>query len=219
MRAQRHGDSRDYVVVRPPAAVRACLLGALALAPRHAAADGTRLPLSLATAARAGEAVVGATWLEEQVRQATLAFRPHGVCFEVAEHHALPAERTTLETRADRHALGTLLSRGVINVFVVEGLRDVDDSSTWRMGVHWRGRGHRRGHWVIVAATAWVTTLAHELGHFFGNPHVPTPGNLMSYAGRTASSGFDGVQGRRVGAHLRRFVRSGELRPLEGGCP
>jgi len=86
------------------------------------------------------------------------------------------------------------------------------------MGVHWRSRGRHRAHFVIVAASAWVTTLAHELGHFFGNPHHPTPGNLMSYEGRTETSGFDALQGRRIAAHLRRFLRSRELVPLDEGC-
>ena len=86
------------------------------------------------------------------------------------------------------------------------------------MGVHWRTRGSHRVHFVIVAADAWPTTLAHELGHFFGNPHTRSSGNLMSYEGRSESSAFDAAQGRRIAAHLRRFLRSGEIRPLPGGC-
>jgi hypothetical protein len=109
---------------------------------------------------------------------------------------------------------------GRVNVFVPASLRDVDDPSLLRMGVHWRARAPRTrpSHFVIVASSAWQTTLAHELGHFFGNPHHRTPGNLMSYDGRSDISGFDARQGRRITDRLRRYLRSRELAPLDGGC-
>jgi hypothetical protein len=180
-----------------------------------------RVPLSVAVAQLDGSPVVTLEWLAEQVTQASRAFRPFGVCFAIDEQRALEGHGT-LETRADRHALGRLVAQGRANVFVPASLRDVDDPALMRMGVHWRprGRGLPRSprHFVIVAASAWPTTLAHELGHFFGNPHHRTPGNLMSYEGRSDTSGFDAAQGRRIADRLRRFLRSGELRPLDGGC-
>ena len=198
------------------AALAAFLSLTLPLAP--ARAEGVRVGLSVAVAQVEGEAVVTSDWLDEQLAHATRAFRPYGVCFAIAHRRELPAEHGAMETRADRHALGGLLEPGRVNVFVVESLRDVDDPSVMRMGVHWRARGRHHGHYVIVAASAWQTTLAHELGHFFGNPHHPTPGNLMSYEGRSETSGFDAAQGRRIAGHLRRFLRSRELAPLDGGC-
>jgi hypothetical protein len=45
------------------------------------------------------------------------------------------------------------------------------------MGVHWRA-GTRR--WVFLTARARPPVLAHELGHFFGLPHDPAGGNLMT---------------------------------------
>lgn len=182
-----------------------------------AAADGTRVPLSVAIARVDGEPVVTTDWLAEQVAHATRAFRPFGVCFDAAQPHALAAGHEALESRADRHALGGFLTPGQANVFVVASLRDVDDPSLMRMGVHWRARGRHTGHYVIVSASAWKTTLAHELGHFFGNPHHPTPGNLMSYEGRSDESGFDAAQGRRIATRLRGFLRSRQLRAA-GGC-
>jgi hypothetical protein len=35
--------------------------------------------------------------------------------------------------------------------------------------------------YVIVSSAARETTLAHELGHFLGNPHSFVKNNLMSY--------------------------------------
>ena len=191
-------------------------LATLAAAP--ALADGVRVPLSIAIAHVDGGPVVEDAWLDEQLAHADRAFAPSGVCFEVAERRVLGPPHTALETRADRHALGALVERGRANVFVVASLRDVDDPSLLRMGVHWRSRGRFRRHFVIVAASAWQTTLAHELGHFFGNPHHPTPGNLMSYEGRVETSGFDAVQVRRIVARLRGLLRSREIVPRDERC-
>lgn len=201
-------------------AVRTTLLAAFLVAASPAAADGVRVPLSVAIARVDGEPVVTADWLDEQLAHANRAFGPFGLCFAVDERRDLAPARTALETRADRHALGASVSTGRANVFVPLSLRDVDDPSLLRMGVHWRARAPRQrpSHFVIVASSAWQTTLAHELGHFFGNPHSRTSGNLMSYDGRSDTSGFDARQGRRIADRLRRYLRSGELRPLDWGC-
>ena len=200
--------------------MRVLALGTTLLVAASAGADGVRIPLSVAVGQVDGAPVVTEEWLDEQVQHATRAFRPFGVCFAVDERRTLEPSRTVLETRADRHALGALVVAGRANVFVAASLRDVDDPALLRMGVHWRARAPRTrpSHFVIVAGSAWQTTLAHELGHFFGNPHHRTPGNLMSYEGRSDTSGFDAQQGRRIAARLRRYLRTRELTPLDGGC-
>ena len=85
------------------------------------------------------------------------------------------------------------------------------------MGVHWRPRGHgaaEGAHFVIVSAIAGPTVLAHELGHFFGNPHSDVPGNLMSYERGEGPPVLDEVQMRRARGRAHSFIESGELVPI-----
>ena len=126
----------------------------------------------------------------------------------------MPAAHAELETRADRHALARFMRPRAINWFVVASLRDVDEPSRFRQGVHWRPRlrGAPGGaHFVIVSAIAGPTVLAHELGHFFGNPHSTVPGNLMSYDRGEGPPVLDAVQRQRIAARAREMLASGEL--------
>ncbi len=156
-----------------------------------------------------GELVRDKEWLLAQVERANQVFAPAGVSF--CAIGALALSRRELHTREDRSRLGRHLERGVINVFVVGAMRDVDDPTQWRRGVHWRLPWRRERHFVVVTAIAPPITLAHELGHFFGNPkHRWVSGNVMSYdAGE--SPRFDPDQLIRVVAHARRFLRRREL--------
>ena len=53
-------------------------------------------------------------------------------------------------------------------------------------------------------------TIGHELGHYFGNPHSPTPNNIMSYTRDGVTPPFfDSLQIRRIRTHAGRFVRAG----------
>ncbi|MEZ4473292.1 MAG: hypothetical protein R3F60_21395 [bacterium] len=171
--------------------------------------------------ATVGEApVVDAAWLDAQLAQANAIFADHGVQLVRQAVVGLPEANARLEDRADRNALGAFLQGGVVNAFIVASLRDVDDPTLLRQGVHWRPYGRRadgRGrvkHLVIVAAYARPTVLAHELGHFFDNPrHSDVQGNLMSYRRGDALPVLDARQSRRMQAAARRFRRSGELVP------
>jgi hypothetical protein len=172
----------------------------------------------VAPAASGKGAVVDDAWLDTQVRQASAVFTSIRLDFRRAGQGALPAENARLNTRTDRNALGRFLKPNVINVFVVQHLRDIHDPSRFRQGVHWRPYGRKKGpkgwvrHLVIVSAQAGPTVLAHELGHFFGHPkHSKVPGNLMSYLGRDKPPVLSAGQGRRMRQWARRFVRQGEL--------
>ena len=81
------------------------------------------------------------------------------------------------------------------------------------MGVHWRPQSDLRKHYVIIAASALPSTLAHELGHFFGNGHSKVPNNVMSYDRTGAPVFFDAGQQRKVKTFARLFLRSKELVP------
>ena len=171
---------------------------------------GIELPIRFRVARNAeGDLVRDKRWLVAQAERASTIFAPAGITFVPASVE--PLDRADLETRDDRHGLARHLERGVINVFVVRAMRDVDDPTQWRRGVHWRLPWRRERHFVIVTEIAPPITLAHELGHFFGNPkHRWVPGNVMSYDAGDAPT-FDPDQLHRIVAHARRFLRSGEL--------
>ncbi len=201
-------------------AVGICLLVVFDIrdAAAERAAATTRFPtfpLSLAVAQLDGTDVVEQAWLDDQVAWANRIFGKHGVTFAVQRRVSLADQHTKLETRADRHALGAELQAGVINCFVVGAMRDVDDPTQWRRGVHWRPRGHREKHFVVITSIAGPRVLAHELGHFFGNrPHSKTPGNIMSYTGADVEPFFDERQVAKIHRAARRFLITKELLPF-----
>jgi hypothetical protein len=154
-------------------------------------------------------------WLGGQLEQANALFAPAGVSFVVSETRTSPAVGA-IEDRTMRDGLGARVAMSRhgeptrIHVFLTERLVDIDDPPNERMGVHWRRRRDRRVHYVIVSTRAWPTTLAHELGHYFGNPHSRTPNNLMSYdRDGTTPPFFDPPQLARIRSHARRYARAG----------
>jgi hypothetical protein len=149
-------------------------------------------------------------WIAAQIASAEKLFAPIGIHFRWTMKK--PLKRGHLETRADRDALASELETGVINVFVVESLRDVDEPDRYRMGVCWR-RGDGKP-FVIVASNARPTVLAHELGHFFGNGHSTVPNNVMSYVRTDAEVFFDAKQIGVIRATAARYRADGFIVPL-----
>ena len=141
------------------------------------------------------------------VASANRLFEAHGVGFDVGERVLLDDAHLRLETRADRHALGAFLDRARIDVFFVDSLRDVDDPPRLRRGVHWRPARRPGAHFVIVTRDSPPDVLAHELGHYFGNPHSHTPGNIMSYDRGQAPPFFDEAQSRTIARFAATFRR------------
>ncbi len=160
----------------------------------------------------AGAPVGKGDWLNAEIDAADALFTPFGVRFAKTAGAPLDAKLAQVETRADRDSLASHAVPHVIDVFVVQSLRDVDDTKQMRRGVHWHAPSG--AHYVILIASAPTTVLAHELGHYFGNPHVPVVDNVMSYERTGAPVFFDGVQGRRIAARARGYVKSGELLPV-----
>jgi hypothetical protein len=170
-------------------------------------------PLGLAVAEEGGAAVVSEAWIAERVAHANAIFAPSGVSFVVSARRALDARWAHLETRADRHALGAELAPRVVNVFVVASLRDVDDPTQLRRGVHWRPVEPEGAHFVVVSSIAGPDVLAHELGHFFGNPHSPVRNDIMSYEhDEGVAPFFEPHELTRIRQHARRFRARGEIR-------
>ncbi len=159
--------------------------------------------------------VQGDAWIAEQFTEAERLFMPIGISLRKVNARLLPTSLARLETRADRDALGAFLEAKRINVMIVASLRDVDDPKLFRMGVHWRHRKTPAKHWVIVAASARPSTLAHELGHFFGLGHSDVTDNVMSYSRTGVIPPFlDAGQAQRVQGMARMYVGSKLLDPV-----
>lgn len=159
----------------------------------------------------AGKTIADAAWLAGEIDAAEGLFEPFGVRFARADGSPLETRLAHVETRADRDALASRVAPHMIDVFVVASLRDVDDPARMRRGVHWHAPSG--AHYLILVASAPTTVLAHELGHYFGNPHSRVVDNVMSYERTGAPVFFDAEQGRRIAARARAYVKSGELLP------
>lgn len=145
------------------------------------------------------EPVVARTFIDEQLAQTNAIFGEWKIRFvEASASRNLDAKHAQLETRADRDAVADAMLAGVINVFFVDSLRDVDDPKNFRMGVTWRKLSNLKKKYVIVAASAQKTTMAHELGHFLGNDHSSVKNNLMSYDRDGAKVFLDATQAAKA---------------------
>jgi hypothetical protein len=152
-------------------------------------------------------------WIDAQLAEAERLFGPRGLHLKKTAQRPLDERFAKLETRKDRDALTAQLQKGVINVMIVASLRDVDDPRLHRMGVHWAPVGKPGVHYVIVARDAWESTMAHEIGHFFGLPHSASKNNLMSYDRDGAAAFLDDYQARTVLSFARNYLRAKALAP------
>jgi len=176
------------------------------------------IPIRAVVAAPDGVLAVDRSWLTARIERANAVFAPYGLQFRLASIVPSSAPLDAI-VRADRDALARQIEPKVLNLFVVRRLMDIHEEGRVRRGVHWKVR--RAGvHYVIMAAYAGEGILAHELGHFFGNPkHRHVPGNLMSYIPGLGLPTLDRDQQRRLKRSLRRFIRSGELVPWAPPTP
>jgi hypothetical protein len=156
--------------------------------------------------------VVDKEFIDELMSEAKTIYAEHRLSFVDTGRGELPASRAALETRADRDAMVEYMSSGVANVFLVRSLRDVDDPKLYRMGVMWRCLKNLKKKYVIVAASAGPTTLAHELGHFLGLDHAYVKNNLMSYDREPGAKVFlDEKQGDKCRKTARGLFAKKEL--------
>ena len=170
------------------------------------------LPVTLHVVQRAGTPVVDGAFIAERFARANDIFAQYGVQFEVREQRPLDERHAALETRADRNALGSYFARGTLHVFCVASLRDVDEPDRMRRGVHWHSTTRAGAHYVIVSSIAGVDVLAHELGHYLGNPeHSEVAGNLMSYEHTEVLPFLDEAQQVRLRRRLKTYLATKEL--------
>jgi len=193
-------------------------LGGLARPVQASEREVVRLGLAIHVAREENEPVADEAFIDRQVETANRIFAPYGVQFERRERHDRDARAARMETRADRDALGAFVRPLWINVFVVASLLDVDEAQRVRRGVHWHSTSHVPAHFLILSRISFDAVLAHELGHFLGNPrHSQTPGNLMSYHHTDVLPFLDAPQQQRLHRRVAAYLRAGELRRLGAG--
>jgi hypothetical protein len=130
--------------------------------------------------------VVTPAWFAEQVSEANRLFAEIDVGFEVVDVRSEPANLAKIETRSDRDHLGRgAHDPGVVHVWTVTRLADVDLEGDEIRGVHWRDRADTTRRFIILSSIAGSRTLAHELGHFFGLPHSSFAASIMNKTPRS----------------------------------
>lgn len=185
---------------------------ALLLAAGSACAQ-VAVPVLLHMAREQGQDVASEEFVQAQLETANTIYRPLGLELVIAGRRTISHAR--MRTREDRDALNAYRADGVVNWFVVAELMDVDEPGRVRRGVHWHVRDAPSERFVIVSAIAGPRVLAHELGHYFGNPrHSEVPGNLMCYTQTDELPTLDSVQQANVMRSLRTLRARGELLPL-----
>jgi hypothetical protein len=190
-------------------------LGGLSIAAAASEPEVVRLGLAVHIAREEGALVADEAFIDRQVGTANRIFAPYGVEFERRERHERDGYAAHLETRADRDALGAFVRPHWINVFVVASLLDVDEAQHVRRGVHWHSTRYAPAHYLILSRISFDAVLAHELGHFLGNPrHSGTPGNLMSYHHTDVLPFLDPAQQRRLHQSVAAYLRTAELQRL-----
>ncbi len=124
------------------------------------------------------QAVQSVDWVTQHVNAARAQFAPHGIAV-IAVTEPFTPSRCELLTRADRDALAAdvIGKDDEVRVLVVPRVRDLAVPTYDLKGVHWKAGGKR---WIYLTASARPPVLAHELCHYFGLPHDPAGGNLMT---------------------------------------
>jgi hypothetical protein len=120
-------------------------------------------------------------WLGERVEEANRHFALVDVAFRVIEAREQTSEYRHVATRKQRDLIGRdRFGVGVVHLFLVGQLDDVDVADTQIRGVHWRDRGDTSRRWILMSKIASPMVLAHELGHFFGLPHSSYGVSIMN---------------------------------------
>lgn len=165
--------------------------------------------------------VVTPVWFAEQVSEANRLFADIDVAFEVVDVRSEPATLAKIESRSDRDHLGRdAHDPGVVHVWTVTRLADVDIEGDEIRGVHWRDRADTTRRFIILSSIAGSRTLAHELGHFFGLPHSTYAASIMNKTPRSdppsATWGFVPAEYRIMAR--RRDAMTGDRTLVDRDC-
>jgi uracil-DNA glycosylase len=198
---------KNHPAVRAGLALAAILI--VLAWPRAARADDVIFGLSFSIARDGNARVVDDGWVNAQIEEANRLFSPLGTRFRWTMEKELPEPHGEMHSRADRDALTSLTEKDVVDVFLVRALEDVDEPGRMRMGVCWTGVGGKR--FLVVSRIAAPSVLAHELGHFFGNPHSKVLNNVMSYSRDGSPPFFDALQTATIKRFSSQFIASGRL--------
>jgi hypothetical protein len=178
------------------------------------------LPVDVAVTSDERGAVVDRAWIDAEMSVAERVYGPLGFHVRVDHVRPLGAELSHIEDPRMRDRFAPLVTAHEIQVFIVRSLRDSEVVGMYRNGVTWDSRpsgenGPSR-RFIIVAATAAQSSLAHELGHFFGiQPHSSVKNNLMSYDREDALVFLDAAQQSIVKTTARALRTSGALDVLD----
>lgn len=157
-------------------------------------------------------------WVEEHVQAAQAVLSRHRIRLS-ARHSVFGPNRCELITRAHRNEISAHLDvSNEVPVVVVERVVDLDVPTYDLMGVHWRLNGDQapgQDRFILLGARAKPPVLAHELCHYFGLPHDPRGGNLMTpgpsspaWASANPPQPFQPLLTDAQGTTLRKAVRS-----------
>ena len=171
-------------------------------------------PVAVFVADEGGRPAASEEWIDAQLARAEVLYAQLGIRFKRVSFSLIDAAHAHLVTRSDRDALVKFRKQEVINVFVVASLKDVDEKDTFRRGVHWRPAATPTKRFIILSVAAGPTVLAHELGHYFGNPHTTTVNNLMSYTRTNENVFLDAAQIARTTGVARSVLQSGEVKGI-----
>lgn len=175
------------------------------------APDLTKIPLRIRVCGAMSDAAKA--FVDVELSEVARIYRAHRLGFvEVAAPAGLGEAPLDVISRDDRDAFARFLVRGAIDVFVVRKLDDVDEPGRSRMGVAWRCLADLEKRYVLVASYARPSVLAHELGHFLGNPHSAIRNNVMSYDhDEGIPSTMNAAQAARVRAAAQKGFADGSL--------
>jgi hypothetical protein len=144
--------------------------------------EGMLFPLDVAVTSDENGAVVDRAWIDREVALAEHIFGALDVHLHVDHTRALGTDLAHIEDPRMRDRFAPLVTAHEIQVFVVRSLRDDAQMGVYRRGVTWDSRTSPSRRFIILSADASLSSLAHELGHFFGiQPHSTVKNNLMSY--------------------------------------